>query len=356
MTRNRLQAVRRALAAHHVDAFLVSENSHIRYLTGFTGSNAVCLVTPRRAVLITDGRYRSQAPAEVDGATVVIARQSLFAELSQRYLVRPGMKVGVEEEHLSAASLRTLRRLLPRCSFPAMPPLIERMSAVKDASEIKRIKRAVEITDAVFAKVLIAMEPGIRELDLAAEISYWHRKYGADSEAFDPIVASGPRAALPHARATTKKIRVGEVVVLDFGCRYQGYNSDMTRVVALGRPSAEMQKIHGIVREAQQRAIDAIRPGMEARALDAVARTHIEKAGYGKFFVHSLGHGLGIHIHDSLRISSLSSELLHEHAVVTIEPGIYLPGKGGVRIEDDVLITRGGCSVLTRSPRDLIVL
>lgn len=354
MSQKRLDAVRRELGVHRIQAFLVTELSHIRYLTGFTGSNALCFITPRRAFLLTDSRYQTQAPKEVRGAKVLIVRGSLYSALSDSGLLKSGMRVGTDEEHLTAVALRRLRRESPRSSFAPLPPIVERLSAIKDAGEIRLIKRAAEISDAVFRKVLDVIRPGVRECEVAAEISYWHRTLGAETDAFDPIVASGPRGALPHARATEKKIKRGEMVVVDFGCRVGGYNSDITRTVAIGKPTAIMKRVYDVVREAQLRAIDAVHDGIEARALDAVARAIIIDAGYGPQFVHSLGHGLGIHIHDSLRLSTLSTDLLHTNNVVTIEPGIYLPGKGGVRIEDDVVVTATGCTILTQSPRDLI--
>ena len=199
------------------------------------------------------------------------------------------------------------------------------------------------------------IRPGVRECDIAAEISYWHRKYGAECDAFDPIVASGERGAMPHARASEKIIRSGEMVVLDFGCRYRGYNSDITRTIAVGNPSAEMKKVYRIVLDAQKKAIEAVKSGVPARSIDAIARKHIQQNGYGRYFIHSLGHGLGIHVHDPLRVSAISATVLESGNVVTIEPGIYIPGRGGVRIEDDIVVRESGCDILTTSSKELII-
>ncbi|HEV8539137.1 MAG TPA: M24 family metallopeptidase, partial [Bacteroidota bacterium] len=200
------------------------------------------------------------------------------------------------------------------------------------------------------------LKPGTTESDISAEISFRQRKHGAEADAFETIVASGERGALPHARPTSKQLRNGELVTLDFGCIVEGYHSDMTRTVAIGRPKPEAKKIYAIVYEAQQRAIDAARSDMRARDLDAVARKHIKEKGYDRYYRHSLGHGIGLQIHEAPRISVLSNSLLERGNVITIEPGIYLPGFGGVRIEDDAVITNGSCDVLTQSSRDLIVL
>jgi len=355
MLRRRVEAVRRELAMRRLDALLVTELTNVRYLTGFTGSNGCCLLTPRRTVFFTDSRYKSQAPQEVTHAFVVIARGGLFTSLAERKLLRPGARIGFEAEHLSVASFRTLKRLHPKSRFLPETSIVERISSVKDDGELRLIRRAVEITDAVFAKILGIVRPGVRESEVAAEISYWHRLLGADADAFDPIVASGVRGAFPHAKASEQVIRNREMVTIDFGCRYGGYNSDLTRTLAVGTPRRELMKIYRTVQDAQRMAIDAARSGMLARELDAVARRHINRCGYGKYFVHSLGHGLGIHVHDPLRLSALSRDVLQRNNVVTIEPGIYVPGVGGVRIEDDVIIETDGCTVLNRAPRDLIV-
>jgi Xaa-Pro aminopeptidase len=199
------------------------------------------------------------------------------------------------------------------------------------------------------------LKPGIKELDLAAEISYWHQRFGADGDAFESIVASGPRGALPHGRATEKKICRGEFVTLDFGCTFHGYNSDLTRTVAVGKPGARATKIYQTVLQAQCKAIEATRPGVSARALDRVARNHIRQKGFGKYFSHSLGHGLGIEIHEPLRLSAKSKDVVAVGNVFTIEPGIYIKGIGGVRIEDDVVVRDSGCEVITKSPKELII-
>lgn len=351
----RLEELRRSFSAARIDALLATHLSHVRYLTGFSGSSGVCIVTKNRCYFLTDGRYTEQAHQEVQHATIIIAKGPLFPELSNRKLLSSSGKVGVESHYLSVSSLETLKKFFPRTKFVSTQSLVEKIASVKDESEIESIKKAISITDRVFARILEILKPGVSEQDVAAEISYLHKKLGAEADAFEPIVASGMRGALPHARASAKNIRNGELVTLDFGCRYNGYHSDLTRTIAVGKPSSKAKKIYQVVLDAQQRALDAAASAMKARALDAVARSYIKKKGFGKYFMHSLGHGLGLEVHEAPRISALSKDVLCDGNVITIEPGIYVPNFGGVRIEDDALICNGGCEVLNKSPKELIV-
>ena len=227
---------------------------------------------------------------------------------------------------------------------------------VKDDHEVEMIRRAVGISDKVFDDVLKVIRVGVRELEVAAEISYLHKSLGAERDAFETIVASGERSALPHARATEKKIKAGELLTLDFGCVVNGYNSDITRTIAIGKTSIRAKRMYDVVREAQQEAIESAKGGIWAKDLDAVARKRIERLGYGKYFNHSLGHGLGLHVHERPKVSQLSKERLRSGSVITIEPGVYLPKFGGVRIEDDVLLTESGCVVLNKATKEFIVI
>ncbi len=355
MIHRRLTAVRTAMTELRLQAFLVTEMAHVRYLTGFSGSSGLCVITPEKQFFITDRRYKSQASQEVDGFTIIIAKQRLFPLITEKSLIPKQARIGFESECVTVADMKSLKKLLPGRHFVPETNILETVTAIKDDREIALIRYAAQITDKVFKKILALIRPGIRECDIAAEISYWHRKYGAECDAFDPIVASGERGALPHARAADKIIRRGEMVVLDFGCRYCGYHSDLTRTIAVGKPSVEMKKIYKIVLDAQTKAIDTVHNGVAARSVDAVARKHIRQAGYGRYFIHSLGHGLGIHVHEPMRLSALSTAILQTGNVVTIEPGIYIPGSGGVRIEDDIIVCENGCDVLTTSPKELII-
>jgi Xaa-Pro aminopeptidase len=355
MIPQRLKAVRVLMTKLRLQSMLVTERAHVRYLTGFSGSCGLCLITLTKQFFITDRRYKSQAPQEVHGFKIIIAKQNLFPVFVERKLIPIQSRIGFESQHISVADMNSLKKLLPLRQFIPVKSILENVTAIKDDKEIELIRFAARISDKVFKNLLPLVRPGVHEYDIAAEISYLHRKYGAECDAFDPIVASGERGALPHARASEKRIRRGEMVVLDFGCCYHGYNSDITRTLAVGNPSAEMKNVYQIVLDAQKKAIEAVRNGVTARSIDAIARKHIRQNGYGRYFIHSLGHGLGIHVHDPLRISAISAAVLQTGNVMTIEPGIYLPGRGGVRIEDDIVVRENGCDILTTSSKELII-
>ena len=354
MSERRLQEVRRHLEKSGLDALLVSHLPPVRYLTGFSGSNGLAILTPRGQWFLTDNRYRQQSRSEVVGFSIVVSSDTLLQAARKHGILRGKKRIGFESQYLSVASYESLRKLFPSARFIAKRSIIENIAAVKDESEIEVIKHAAAITDKVFKKVLGVLKPGIRELDVSAEISYWHQRYGADGDAFESIVASGPRGALQHGRASEKTICRGEFVTLDFGCTYKGYNSDMTRTVAVGKPTERAKRIYRTVLEAQMKAIEATQPGVSARSLDRAARSHIRSQGFGKYFTHSLGHGLGIEIHEPLRLSVKSKDIVKEGNVFTIEPGIYIQGFGGVRIEDDVVVRQKGVEFLTDAKRDLI--
>jgi Xaa-Pro aminopeptidase len=355
MFERRLHEIRKLLETSRLDALLVSHLPHVRYLTGFSGSNGLCVVTPRKQYFLTDNRYREQSRDEIDGFEIVVTSDTLFSAARKRGMISGRKRIGFESAHLTVSMLQNLKVLFPAAVFVSKRSVIETIAAVKEESEIEMIKRAASITDKVFSKVLRALRAGVKELDIAAEISYWHLRFGADGDAFESIVASGPRGALPHGRATEKTIRRGEFVTMDFGCTYKGYKSDLTRTVAIGKPSERAKNIYQIVLDAQRKAIDGVRPGIAARRLDRMARSHIRLKGYGKYFSHSLGHGLGIEIHEPLRLSAKSKDVIESGNVFTIEPGIYIKGFGGVRIEDDVVVRDTGCEVITHSPKELMI-
>lgn len=356
MPERRLQEVRRHLESSRLDALLISHMPHVRYLTGFTGSNGLAVISHRRQYFLTDNRYRDQVKAEVSGFRTIVAPAGLFEAVRKHGILRTAKRVGFEAPYVSMALFTNLKTLFPRRTFVPTSSLVERMCAVKDAHEIELMRSAAAMTDRIFLRVLNVIKPGVTEAEVAAEISYWNRRYGSEGDAFEPIVASGPRGALPHARPSKKKIRKGELVTLDLGSRVRGYHSDLTRTIAVGKPSAKAMTVYRVVLEAQLKAIEAAQAGVPARKLDTVARSHIRRQGFGRYFSHSLGHGLGIEVHETLRLSALSKEILEVGNVVTIEPGIYLPGFGGVRIEDDVVIREKGCEVLNQAPKELIIL
>ena len=352
----RLGDLRARLHQERLDAFITTSLAHVRYLSAFTGSNALCVVTPDRALIVTDTRYKDQVREETQGFAALVAKGQLLDELPATSILKEARRIGFEHALLPVAHHSRLAKLFPRKKFVGTDGIVESLACVKDATEIALLRAAAAITDAVFGEILSLLRPGVTESELAAELSYRQRRRGAEGDAFEPIVASGIHGALPHARASDKRLARGELVVLDFGCRVQGYHSDLTRTVAIGKPSAELRKMYRTVLEAQARALDECRVPMRARELDAVARAHIRRAGLGKYFSHSLGHGLGLQIHEDPKLSAKSSSMLVAGNVVTIEPGVYVPGIGGVRIEDDVVLGTRGHEILTRSPKELTIL
>ena len=356
MTSNRIERLRETLKANDLDAFLVTSFQSIRYLSGFTGSHGLCIITPDESHFVTDGRYAHQSKGEIKSFRRTIAVVGLFEWAARKQLLKGCRKVGFESHHLSFAQYRTFKRVFPRASLVPTTELIEQMALVKDRGEIAAMRKAAAISERTFLEILDQIQPGVRELDIAAEISFRQKSHGAERDAFEPIVVSGRRGCEPHARPTTKRVRSGEFVTMDFGCVVQGYNSDLTRTVALGSLSRRRREMYDAVLGAQRAAIDGAKGGMSARDLDAVARLYLRGTGFGRYFIHGLGHGIGYRLHERPRISALSNDLLQAGSVVTIEPGIYIEGVGGVRIEDEVLLTATGCRTITNVPKGLLIL
>lgn len=353
---NRAARLRTLLSEQRLDALIVTSLTHLRYLTGFTGSNGLGVVTRHAMFFLTDPRYREQAAHQVRSARRIFTNRPLLEAVAEHRCLSQCKRVGFESQVLTYQQYRVLRKSFPRKLFVPTSGVVESLLLVKDPDELDAMRAAMRITDRVFTEVIGLLRPGMREHDVAAEISYRHRCLGADGDGFDPIVASGERGSLPHARASEKVIRKGDLVTLDFGCTVAGYHSDLTRTVAIGHATRRARDIHRLVRDAQEAALAAARGGIRASELDAVARRVIADGGYGPAFSHSLGHGLGLHIHERPRVSALSTETLTAGSVITVEPGIYISGWGGVRIEDDILLTSTGSTVLTTAPKDLMVL
>ncbi|MGE3799518.1 MAG: M24 family metallopeptidase [Candidatus Kapaibacterium sp.] len=354
----RLKKLHSSLKKNNLDGIIVSHLPDIHYLSGFSGSAGTLFVTKKNAYLLTDGRYETQAAAQVNDGVEVLIDRAHFTRLKDEKLVRKGMTVGFQSQYVSVAQYEGMKRIFKKkVKLEAGGRLISELTAVKTEEEVGYIKRAANMAAKVFRDVLEIVKPGMRENELAAEISWLGRSHGSEGDAFGIIVASGQRSALPHGRASTKQLKSGELITLDFGCIYKGFNSDMTRTFALGEPGDEARKIYDIVYKAERAGVEQARAGMSAKELDAVCRDIIEDAGHGEAFSHSTGHGLGIEVHEFPGISHRSPDevKLKEGMVVTIEPGIYLPGKFGVRIEDDVLIENGGCRELTSASRKLMV-
>lgn len=352
----RLSGLRERLDARSLDAMLLTSLPAIRYLTGFTGSNALAVITRRGGVFVSDSRYRLQSAREVRRLRRVIGRAGLLEDAARARALAGCRDAAFEPESLTVAQYRSLKKLFPRVAFRPATGLIEELMLVKDPGEIGAIAGAARVADRVFHGVLQSIRPGVTELDVAAEITWLTRRCGGSADAFDVIVASGENGALPHARPGMRKLRKGDLVIMDFGAVVSGYCSDITRTVCLGRPSGAMRRAYDAVLEAHGAALAAARGGVTARSLDGAARGALRARGYGRFFTHALGHGLGLRVHERPRVSPTSRETLCSGSVITIEPGVYLPGRGGVRIEDDVLLGPSGCRLLTKSPRELIIL
>lgn len=366
----RLDALRRRFRALGISNFILTKFSDIheessatiRYLSGFSGSNAVLLVTGKEAFLITDGRYLNQAKEQVRGAQISTysggssIADAFVRELKSNKNIRFRGRTGFEVGKMTVDFYQCFHSAFPNTALVETKDVVEPIAAVKSANEIAATRRACEITDRVFESLLGEIKPGVCEMDLAAEITYRHMKFGAERNAFHPIVASGERSALPHGRASEKKIKKGDFLTFDIGCVADGYTSDMTRTVVVGKASSEQKKIYNVVLEAQTRSAAAVAPGVPCSDLDAMARTIITDAGYGDKFTHSLGHGIGQEVHSFPRLNKTSKDKLVPGHIVTIEPGIYIEGFGGVRIEDDVVVTAEGGEILNRSPKQLIEL
>jgi len=348
--------LREALQNSKLDFLLVTHPPNLRYLCGFTGSTGILLLGQRSSVFFTDGRYTEQARLEVESARAVISRKPPLAEACARLDAgRRGTSLGIESDHMTVSARSRLRQLLPRgVRLRESAGLVEQGRRVKEAAEIARLRAAVLVGDQLFSRALEVIRPGVTESEVAAELEYAARRAGAEAMSFPTIVAAGTRSALPHGQASSARIPRSGFVVLDFGVILAGYCSDMTRTVYVGRPTRRERSWYEAVREAQGAATRAVRAGRVSGEVDQAARKVLQREGLGHYFTHSTGHGVGLEIHEAPRLASRETEVLRAGMVVTIEPGVYLPGKGGVRIEDMVVVTEGGCEVLTPTGKELI--
>ena len=359
----RQQRLRGDLRRHRLDALLVTHLPNIRYLCGFSGSSGALLVLTDSSTLFTDGRYTQQASAEVRAAKVKIVRNSpLIAAMEWlgRKALSGGTKshvVGIEAQYLTVAARRSLSEAQSkRVRIKETAALVERARMIKDADEIQIIRSAVEHGAALFAAALQVLRPGVREVEVAAEMEYAARKGGAEGMSFETIIASGERSALPHGRASEATVAARGFVVCDFGVILHGYCSDRTRTVYMGAATGEARRVYAAVLASQQAAIAAVRPGASVSQVDGAARKVLKQHGLAQYFTHSTGHGVGLEIHEAPRVAQGQQEILRPGMVITIEPGVYLPGKWGVRIEDMVVVTEHGCEVLTPTQKELIVI
>ncbi|MFQ5575025.1 MAG: M24 family metallopeptidase [Terriglobia bacterium] len=357
----RLEKVRNNLDKLGCDAAIISGAQNIRYLSGFSGSWALVLLTPSVLALVTDGRYVAQAEQELDShlsrsesyEVIRCGGKADLAPVKVRLEAASVERIGYESHHVSAAGYWRLNEALGDREFVDVGLLVEKVRSVKDEAEIASIAEAAAIADKAFDHIIDLIEPGMAESDVALEIEVFMRKNGAEKVSFDVIVASGPRSAMPHALATDKSLDVGEFVKLDFGAVRSGYHSDMTRTVVLGRATRRQVRIHGLVRAAQERALESIEVGQKGRDIDAKARAVFAEAGEAEAFVHNLGHGVGLSVHERPVLGKESEEVLEPGMVFSIEPGLYYEGFGGVRVEDLVVLGQDGVRILTKSSRDL---
>jgi Xaa-Pro aminopeptidase len=355
---NRLQLLRAQLRLAGSQALLVSHRANIFYLTGFTGDNGLLLLDPLGAVFFTDPRFKTQASQECRGTRlrILITKMPLL-QAAGDYLAarRQGGCIAFEEDRLSVAQLRQIRSAASRgWVWKGTRGLVEGLREAKDIEEIAKIRDAAHLASGVMLYAIRSVKAGITEQELAAEIEYQMRRRGAEGPSFETIVASGERAALPHGRATSKRLKEKELVVLDLGVILRGYCSDLTRTVHLGSASREVQRWYKAVLEAQSEARKAVRAGVEAAQVDEAARRVLRRERLERYFIHSTGHGLGLEVHERPSLGRNQKALLKAGSVVTIEPGVYLPGRGGIRIEDDVLVLEGGSETLTSTPRELM--
>jgi Xaa-Pro aminopeptidase len=351
----KIQKLREQFAQAGIDGMLVTSPYNRRYMTNFTGTSGVALISEEKALFITDFRYVEQAGNQAAGYEIVQHTVPIHEEVAKQAEKLGIQKLGFEKDHLTYSNYQDYQKAFKGELIP-VGGIIENLRLIKSESEIKILKEAADIADAAFKHILDFIKPGITELEVANELEFFMRKCGASSSSFDTIVASGKRSALPHGVASEKVIEKGDIVTLDYGALYKGYVSDITRTVAVGEPSADLKNIYQIVLDAQLLAVEKIKPGMTGKEADAIARNYIAEKGFGDQFGHSLGHGIGLEIHEKPVLSMRSDIVLQPGMAVTIEPGIYVPGLGGVRIEDDAIITSSGNETITHSTKDLIIL
>lgn len=349
---NRLSAI---LKEKNWSAIYITDLLNVRYLTGFTGSAGVVLVTQDKAYFITDFRYTTQASDQVKSAEVIIHQTGADQAIQDLIQEHSLERVAIEADNMTVSHYLRLKDLFS-AELVSSQGLVEGLREIKDESELATIKEACQITDQAFEHILTFIKPGVTEIQVANELEAFLKAKGSTGMSFDTIVASGHRSAMPHGVASDKVIEDGDVVTLDFGCYYKGYSSDMTRTIAVGSISDQMREIYEIVLEAHNRVIAGTKAGMTGKEIDAIARDYITEKGYGQYFGHSTGHGVGLNVHEGPAISSRSENVMRENMVITDEPGIYLPGVGGVRIEDDLIVKVDGVISTNESPKELIII
>lgn len=353
--KKRIARALQILKKERVEALLINDLTNIQYLSGFTGDEASALIAPGALFLLVDSRFTTQAKLEAPlfQTFKISNRIEDITKLVNRLRVK---RMGIDAKAISYADFKELEKGLLGTALIPIKEGLRTLRMKKEKEEIKIIRQAIAISAQGFQKMKGKIKFGVTEKEVAIAYESAVKEAGADKLAFDTIVASGKRAALPHGVASGKRIRTPELIMMDFGIQYQGYCSDETCTVAMGIPTSKQKEIFNIVKTAHDRAIEKIKPGVFSRKIDQAARRYIEKKGFEKYFGHGTGHGVGLSVHEEPRISPLKNEILEEGMVFTIEPGIYLPHWGGVRIEDMVMVTRGGCEVLTFVPKELEII
>ena len=350
----KINKLREVMNEKGLEAVVILSPYNRRYLSGFTGTSGSLLITQDKSLLITDFRYIQQANDQAQDFEVINQEGPMLSKIND--LIKEGQykNVGVESHLITYNEYQALNT--DAVELSSIESVIETIRMVKDEFEIKQIQKAADIVDETYEHILKWVKPGMTENEVNNEMEMFMRSKGATCSSFDTIVASGHRGALPHGVASNKVIEEGDMITLDFGALYEGYVSDVTRTFAIGEPKEEMKKIYNIVLEAQLAALEQIKPGMTGKEADTIARDIIKSYGYGEQFGHSLGHGIGLEVHEGPALSQKSDIVLEENMYITLEPGIYVDGLGGVRIEDDVLVTKNGLQRFTKSSKDLIIL
>jgi len=349
----RLERMRQKMHEEKIDAYVVIRPENGRYLSGFSGGEATLYITLEKAFLLTDFRYIEQATAQAPEFEIIKTGQDHFESLAK--IGQQAQRVGFEGDFVTYLNFEQLKKGFPQAELLSLPNLVSYLRSVKDQAEIDTIRQAVKIADDAFSSVLKSIDIGQTEEKIGLDLEYSMRLAGASGGSFDFIVASGVRSALPHGTASSKKTQSGEFLTMDFGAIYQGYCSDITRTVFLGEPEDKHREVYDIVLAAQRAGIAAVKPGRTGKEVDAVARKIITDAGYGEYFGHGLGHSVGLAIHEGPNLNMREDRVLEPGMVITVEPGIYIPDWGGVRIEDIVLVTEDGCEVLTQAPKEFII-
>ena len=344
------------LNKQNLDGIYITNLTNVRYLTGFTGSAGSVLILDNINHFFTDGRYTEQSKEQVKNCKIHIVGSSYFKYIANNNLIKEKLNIGFESDNLSVSMFNNLYATINNIEWVECVGMVEKIAAVKDQLEIQSLKTAVEITDEVFTQIIPELKIGATEKEISAKISYLFKMNGAEGDSYESIIGSGWLGALPHARPTDKKFEKGDFVVMDFGALYNGYHADMTRTVVIGEASDKHKEIYNIVLESQLAGIKTAKAGVTGAEVDSACRDVISQAGYGDKFIHSTGHGIGLEVHTYPRISSINKEPLLENYVITIEPGIYLEGWGGVRIEDDCLISKNECVPLNKSTKEMLVL